>query len=121
MQDQAFVQEIARVLYDKKAYDIVALDVSALTVITDYMVIASGRSANQVKALADEVDERMAEHGIQLRRCEGQSDGRWIVMDYGTVLVQLFHREEREFYNLERLWSDGSNKLELPFDQTDDD
>ena len=121
MQDQAFVQEIARVLYDKKAYDIVALDVSALTVITDYMVIASGRSANQVKALADEVDERMAEAGLALRRCEGQSEGRWIIMDYGPILVQLFHREEREFYNLERLWSDGSNRMELPFEQNDDD
>ena len=111
----------AKALDDKRGKDITVLKVDEMTVITDYMVIASGRSANQVKALADEVDERMAEHGIQLRRCEGQSDGRWIVMDYGTVLVQLFHREEREFYNLERLWSDGSNRMELPFEQSDDD
>ncbi|MBR4081615.1 MAG: ribosome silencing factor [Clostridia bacterium] len=118
MQDNTFVQEIAKVIWDRKGHNIVALDVSQLTVITDYMVIASGRNANQVKALADEVDEKMAEAGLPLRRMEGQGEGRWIVMDYGHILVQLFHQEERQFYNLERLWEDGSNRLELPFDQT---
>ena len=115
MQDKAFVQEIARVLYDKKANDIVALDVSALTVITDYMVIASGRSSLQVKSLADDVDDALAMEGIQLRSKEGNAEGRWIVLDYGTVLVHLFHPEDREFYHLERLWDDGQNRLPLDF------
>ncbi|MDO4837936.1 MAG: ribosome silencing factor [Clostridia bacterium] len=118
MQDNALVQEIARALYERKAQDIVALNVGHLTVITDYMVIASGRNANLVKALADEVDERMAKEGLALRRMEGQGEGRWIVMDYGHILVQLFHQEERAYYNLERLWEDGTNRLVLPFDQT---
>lgn len=118
MQDNALVQEIARALYERKAQDIVALNVGHLTVITDYMVIASGRNANLVKALADEVDERMAKEGFALRRMEGQGEGRWIVMDYGHILVQLFHQEERAYYNLERLWEDGTNRLVLPFDQT---
>lgn len=118
MQDNALVQEIARALYERKAQDIVVLNVGHLTVITDYMVIASGRNANQVKALADEVDERMAKEGLALRRMEGQGEGRWIVMDYGQILVQLFHQEERAYYNLERLWEDGTNRLVLPFDQT---
>ena len=118
MQDNALVQEIASALYEHKAQDIVALDVSHLTVITDYMVIASGRNANLVKALADDVDERMAKEGLTLRRMEGQGEGRWIVMDYGHILVQLFHQEERTYYNLERLWEDGSNRMVLPFDQT---
>ena len=120
MQEKTFVQDIARTIYQKKGFDIVVLDVAHLTVITDYMVIASGRSANQVKALYDEVDECMAERGLMLRRCEGQSEGRWIVMDYGPILVQLFHQEEREFYNLERLWSDGTNRVELTFNQDED-
>ena len=82
------------------------------------MIIASGRTAAQVKALADEVDEKMAEAGWNLRRSEGATEGRWIVMDYGSILVHIFHQEERAYYNLERLWEDGSNRLVLPFDQT---
>lgn len=118
MQDNAIVQEIAQVIYDKKGRDIIALDVQGLTVICDYMVIATGRSAAQVKALADEVDERMAQRGLDLRRTEGQNEGRWIIMDYGSILVHIFHQEERAYYNLERLWEDGTNRLPLPFDQT---
>ena len=121
MQDQALVQEFAQVLYDHKARDIVALDVSELTVICDWMVIATGRSANQVKALADDVDEKAAELGIDLRRTEGQQEGRWIILDYGFVIVHVFHQEDRAFYNLERLWEDGNNRAVLPFDQTIED
>lgn len=113
-------QQIASILYEKKAQDILALNVSHLTIITDYMVIATGRSAVQVKTLADEVDERLAAQGISMRRCEGANEGRWIVMDYGTVLVHIFHQEERAYYNLERLWEDGSNRLMLPFDQMEE-
>jgi len=118
MQDNALVQQIAQVIYDKKGRDIIALDVQGLTVICDYMVIASGRSASQVKALADEVDERMAELGLPLRRTEGTNEGRWVILDYGHIMVHIFHPEERQFYNLERLWEDGNNRLVLPFDQT---
>lgn len=118
MLDHALAQEVAQVLYDKKGRDIIALDVSKLTVICDYMVIATGRSANQVKAMADDVDDRMAQLGVALRRIEGAGDGRWIVMDYGHIMVHIFHLEEREYYNLERLWEDGTNRLVLPFDQT---
>lgn len=118
MQDNAIVQEIAQVIYDKKGRDIIALDVQGLTVICDYMVIATGRSASQVKALADEVDERMAQQGLDPRRTEGQNEGRWIIMDYGSILVHIFHQEDRAYYNLERLWEDGTNRLPLPFDQT---
>lgn len=121
MQDNALVQDLAKVLYDKKGRDIIALDVQGLTVICDYMLIASGRSAAQVKAMADEVDDRAAQQGLALRRTEGQNEGRWIVMDYGHIMVHLFHQEERAYYNLERLWEDGTNRLPLPFDQTIDD
>ena len=63
--------------------------------------------------------QRMAELGVPIRRREGQNEGRWIILDYGFMLVHIFHTEEYEYYNLERLWTDGSNRLVLPFDQTD--
>lgn len=117
MQNLQLVQEAAQELYKNKAGQIVALDVQGMTVICDYMLIAAGRTVNQVKALADDVDERMAELGVPIRRREGQNEGRWIILDYGFMLVHIFHTEEYEYYNLERLWTDGSNRLVLPFDQ----
>lgn len=109
------VSKIARILYDKKAQDIVALDVAPLTVITDYMVIASGRSTIQVRTLADEVEEKMSEMGEEPIRKEGQQDGRWVVLDYGSVLVHIFHTQEREFYRLDKLWESDQNRLTFDF------
>lgn len=110
------IEKIAGILYEKKAQNIVALDVSGMTVITDCMLIASGRSALQVKALADEVEDRLSELGIEPARKEGQQEGRWIVLDYGSVLVHIFHAEEREFYRLDKLWEADQNRITLPFD-----
>ena len=118
MQDQELVVRLAQALYDRKAFDLVALRVSHLTVLCDYMLIASGRTATQVAALADTVDEFMASAGLPLRRSEGIPEGRWAVLDYGHILVHLFHRDERAYYGLDRLWKDGTNALELPFDQS---
>ena len=118
MQDQELVLQIAQTLYDHKAGDIVALKCGHLTVLCDYMIIASGRSAAQVSALAEDVDEKMAAAGLPIRRSDGAREGRWIVLDYGHILVHLFHRDERAYYHLDRLWYDGTNALELPFDQT---
>ena len=110
----------AKALDDKRGKDITVLKVEEMTVITDYMVIASGRSALQVKALAEDVDDMMAMEGVALRSKEGMNEGRWIVLDYGTVLVQLFHPEDRQYYHLERLWNDGQNSVALDFIQDDD-
>ncbi len=118
MQDQELVLKLAQTLYDRKAGDITALKVGHLTVLCDYMVIASGRTVSQVEALSQEVDEMMAKEGIALRRSEGAREGRWVVLDYGFIMVHLFHRDERAFHNLDRLWNDGENQLALPFDQT---
>ena len=115
MENTGLAQRIARILYDKKASDIIVLHVAHLTVITDYMVIATGRSALHVKSLADDVDDALAMDGVALRAREGQGEGRWIVLDYGTVLVHIFHPEDRQFYHLERLWEDGQNRIPLPF------
>ena len=108
MEARLMAEKIARTLYNKKAQDIIILDVRHLTVITDYMVIASGRNFLQTKALADDV---------ALRSREGKDEGKWIVLDYGSVLVHVFHPEDREYYHLERLWDDGKNRIELDFEE----
>lgn len=115
------VEKIAKILYEKKAHDIVALDVSELTVITECMVIASGRSTIQVRTLSEEVEERLTnEMGIDPIRKEGQQDGRWVVLDYGSVLVHIFHTQEREFYRLDKLWEVDQNRIALPFEDEED-
>ena len=115
------VLKIAEILYEKKAKDIVALNVKDLTVITDCMLIATGRSTIQVRTLADEVEERLTEIGIEPNRKEGQQEGRWVVLDYGEVLVHIFHQEEREFYRLDKLWELDNNRIALPFDSVTDE
>ncbi|MBR6029056.1 MAG: ribosome silencing factor [Clostridia bacterium] len=120
MEHLELVKLMAQTLYDRKAYDILALDVRHLTVICEYMVIATGRNANQVKSLADAVDDKMAENAYALKRSEGGSDGKWIVLDYGDIMVHIFHQEERKYYNLERLWNDGTNAIDLGLAEDDD-
>ena len=117
MQGADLARKIAQLLYDRKARDILALKVDHLMVITDYLVLATGSSALQTHALMDHLDQELSAMGIQPRRIEGQQAARWIVMDYGTVIVHIFHPEDREFYRLERLWSDGSNRLALPYEE----
>ncbi len=105
-----WVDKICEVLDDKKALDIETIEIGKLTIIADYFVIASGRSTLQVKALCDELENAMDEAGMPVFRKDGYESGRWIVMDYGSVIVHLFHTEERQFYDLERLWTDGENR-----------
>lgn len=111
----------AEILYDKKARDILALDVSHMTVITEYMVICTARSAQQVHSLCDDVEDTLAEEGVLVRKKEGQNEGRWAILDYGHMLVHIFHPDERKFYRLERLWDEGTNRLELPFIKDDEE
>ena len=91
-----------------KAEDIKVIGVTELTSIADYFVIASGTSTTQVKALSDYVEEELGQQGVTPLRVEGYNASNWILMDYGTVLVHVFQRETRQFYDLERLWRDGS-------------
>ena len=113
MQDLEIVQEIARVMDNKKATDIVALDVSKMTVVCNYMIICTGRSTLLVSAIVREIQEKMDALGVRLHRSEGVNEGRWAILDYGHTLVHVFHPEERAYYNLERLWEDGENRVTL--------
>lgn len=102
-------EEICKVLVAKKANDIVCINVSKKTTLSDYFVIASGRSTTQVKALCEYVEEGLSKLGVDVRRREGESEGRWAVLDYGDVIVHVFDDENRLFYHLEKLWEDGDN------------
>ena len=110
--DQALA--LCELLDNKKAVDIIALHVGDKTIVADWFVIASGRAVPQVKALCDELEARAAAMGLTVRRREGYTEGRWIVLDYGAMLVHLFHPEERAYYNMERLWEDGENIIRYP-------
>ena len=107
------VLSIAKDLFMKKAEDVIVVNVSHLTIIADYFILASGRSDVHVKSLCDEVQEKMKAAGKNRLRIEGYREGRWIVLDYGDILIHIFHKREREFYGLERLWTDGNNCLQV--------
>lgn len=94
----------------KKATDIVAVRVADKTIIADWFVFMSGTSAIHVKSICDEIEDKAAEARLELRRREGYSEGRWIVLDYSNILVHIFHPEEREYYNVERLWMDETTE-----------
>jgi ribosome-associated protein len=97
-------RQAADILDDKKAENVVVLDISRLSILADYFVIASGRSELQVEALYNELRDQLSKENIHPRHLDRSK--RWVVLDYGDVIVHIFHHEERSFYNLERLWAD---------------
>ncbi|MDD6208850.1 MAG: ribosome silencing factor [Clostridiales bacterium] len=104
-------KEMAKTAYlaldEKKGGDIRIIDISDITVIADYFIIADGSNAPQVDALVDCVEEKMAQKGCHPKRIEGNRSSSWILMDYGDVVVHVFSKEDRLFYDLERIWRDG--------------
>lgn len=101
------IKKIYDVLDSKLGEDIVILNVNGVSTITDYFIIVSAKSERQVNALQDAVDDEMTKLNVEARAIEGRITSRWILMDYGDVVVHIFKDEEREFYNLERLWKDA--------------
>ena len=102
-------KETAKILSDKKAKDIKVIEISDVSVIADYMVIATGNSSTQVKALADEVETQLDDMGISVSHIEGYRSNSWILLDYIDIIVHVFSNEAREYYDLERLWEDGTD------------
>ncbi|RJE90864.1 ribosome silencing factor [Paenibacillus sp. 1011MAR3C5] len=92
---------------DKKAMDVIALDLKDISLVADYFIICSGNSDTQVQAIATEVRKQADLAGVRIRGMEGMDSARWVLIDLGDVVVHIFHREEREYYNIERLWSDA--------------
>ncbi len=110
MNPKELALKIADILDEKKGENITILDVSHMTSVTDYFVICSARNTIQVGTLAEDVEEKLVEiEGLEARRREGYRESRWVVLDYASVIVHVFHEQEREYYNIERLWMDGSN------------
>ena len=100
-------KNIAKILDNKKAIDIIGIETKELTVMSDYFVIASGTSNTHVRALADEVYDEMKKLGVEVDHIEGRATG-WILLDYNDVLVHVFQPESRQYYNIERLWNDAA-------------
>lgn len=92
---------------EKKAEDIRIIDIAGISTIADYFVIASGDNIRQVKAIANEVEEQLGKNGVVAKQIEGTQSANWILMDYSDVIIHIFDKENRIFYNLERIWKDG--------------
>ncbi|CAM4464493.1 ribosome-associated protein [Paenibacillus endophyticus] len=92
---------------DKKAVKVVALNLKEVSLVADYFIICSGNSDTQVQAIATEIRKQAEKNGTRIRGIEGMDSARWVLIDLGDVIVHVFHRDEREYYNIERLWSDA--------------
>ncbi|MBP5662528.1 MAG: ribosome silencing factor [Clostridia bacterium] len=103
------IETAAQAALSKKAHEVTRLHVSEMTVVADDFLICSGSSKTQVRAISDAVEEEMKKQGHEALRVDGYQEARWIVLDYGDLLVHIFDDEDRLFFNLERLWSNGNN------------
>ena len=92
---------------DKKGIDIKVIDISKISVIADYFIIAGGNNARQIQTIADNIEETLGKVGVTPKSIEGYHSSNWILMDYRDVVIHIFNQEERLFYDLERIWADG--------------
>ena len=103
--------KMAKIAYnaldEKKGEDIKVIDISGISVMADYFIIANGNSITQVQALVDDVEEKMNQSGFIMKRKEGNRSSTWVLLDFGDIVVHVFDNEDRLFYDLERIWSDG--------------
>ena len=107
MESRELAIRLARALDAKKAFNIHILEVEDLTTVTEYFVIATGNSTTHVGALADEAEFQLGREGVQVLRTEGQDCKRWVLLDYGSVIVHVFTQEAHDYYDLEHLWADA--------------
>lgn len=105
MTPKDLAETIVKILDDKKGIDIQTIDLEGKTILADFFVIVSGTSTPHIRALSEEVEFKLKEeHGIPCDHSEGRESGRWVLLDYGSVIVHVFHEQERAFYSLEKLW-----------------
>lgn len=104
-------KKMAKIAYkaldDKKGEDIKVIDIAEISVLADYFIIANGSNANQVNALVDSVEEELSKAGFAVKQREGYGLGNWVLLDFGDIIVHVFDKENRLFYDLERIWRDG--------------
>ncbi len=101
------VKLAVQALEDKKGEDIKVIDITGVSVLADYFIIASGTNKNQVQALVDNVDETLGRAGYEAKQMEGYTTANWVLLDYNDIIVHVFDSENRLFYDLERIWRDG--------------
>lgn len=99
-------------LEDKKAEDVCVIDISEVSIVADYFIIAGGNNKSQIQALSDTVEEKLGKAGYPLRQIEGYQNANWVLLDFGDIIIHIFDRENRLFYDLERIWQDGK-KVDL--------
>ena len=104
---EELLELVVKAADEKRAEDIVALDMRGVSLLADYFVIMSGTSDRQVQAIVDEIEEKEEAAGVEIRRIEGQKGSKWMLIDLNDVVVHVFMPEERQFYNLEKLWQDA--------------
>ena len=109
MEAAEFCKIAVAALEDRKAEDIKVIEIGTISVIADYFLIANGNSSSQVEAMVGEVEERLGRAGYNPKRIEGVRSSGWVLMDYGDIVVHVFSKEDRLFYDLERIWRDGKN------------
>jgi len=107
LETQQLAQRIAELCFNKKGYDVKIIDLKNVALFADYFVICSADSDIQVKAISDEIDDKLREQGIRCWHKEGLKALQWVLLDYVDIVVHIFKKEAREYYNLERLWSDA--------------
>ncbi len=104
-------RKMAKIAYealsDKKGEDIKVIDISEISVLADYFIIANGTNESQVRALVDNVEEQLSKAGFDAKQREGYGSGSWVLLDFNEIIVHVFDKENRLFYNLERIWRDG--------------
>lgn len=110
METKALVTKIAAAASDKKAKDILLLNMEGLSPVTDYYVICSASNTTLVRTIADNIEDKLGEAGVFPNHKEGYADSRWVLLDYGDVVAHIFLEEERDFYNLEQLWADAPSE-----------
>ncbi|WP_173916079.1 ribosome silencing factor [Halobacillus sp. Marseille-Q1614] len=108
MESKELVTIAAKACDEKRAHDIVVLDMAEVSLISDFFLICEGSNERQVQAIAREVKEKAEENGIEVKRIEGFDKARWILVDLNGVVCHIFHKDERHYYNLERLWGDAA-------------
>ncbi len=106
-QSKEMVKIAAKALEEKKAEDIRVIDIREISTIADFFVIANGTNQNQLQAMRDAVDEELYKAGYHTKQVEGNQNSSWVLMDYNDIIVHIFSKEDRLFYDLERMWTDG--------------
>ena len=105
--EKEMAQLACKAIDDKKGKDIKVIDITEVSVLADYFIIASGTNKNQVQALVDNVDETLGRAGYEAKQMEGYATANWVLLDYNDIIVHVFDSENRLFYDLERIWRDG--------------